>query len=369
MYSFIFVLPCFYSPSDPKSTGGTISNYLIAKILSRNHLVTILAPETEVSDFLNEKLNVIRVKRASLSGLKGKVLGGKVFRSALESKINSSTEKKILLFGGATNFLASYFSDREKLKIILLVRAYDDFIYGRWSPVTFDRFHPFLKKNIDRGRTKRAFNNADAIITNSEWMVSCVKKSFPSANNVCKLYPPLDLSDLKSGFALREKCDFTVGFVSRGSGKAKGIDLIFKLAKEQPDITFNIYGGLDQREVNKKISKNINIKGWTSRGIMFSENHLFLVPSVWPEPFGRIAIETQVSGLPVLVSGSGGLPETVISNDCIVIDEGDWPHALVQARQNYKSLKSKVSKANGELIIKFSLKTCEDELLKILRLI
>jgi glycosyltransferase involved in cell wall biosynthesis len=43
----------------------------------------------------------------------------------------------------------------------------------------------------------------------------------------------------------------------------------------------------------------------------FALTRLLLVPSVWDEPFGRVAAEAMINGIPPLVSERGGLPEVV----------------------------------------------------------
>ena len=37
-----------------------------------------------------------------------------------------------------------------------------------------------------------------------------------------------------------------------------------------------------------------------------------IMPSIWPEPFGRIPVEANRLGVPAVVSSSGGLPETIV---------------------------------------------------------
>jgi glycosyltransferase involved in cell wall biosynthesis len=37
-----------------------------------------------------------------------------------------------------------------------------------------------------------------------------------------------------------------------------------------------------------------------------------VMPSIWPEPFGRISVEANRLGVPAVVSSSGGLPETIV---------------------------------------------------------
>lgn len=49
-----------------------------------------------------------------------------------------------------------------------------------------------------------------------------------------------------------------------------------------------------------------------------------LVPSLWEEPFGRVAVESLAVGTPVVVSARGGLPEIVAGSPCgMVVDPAD----------------------------------------------
>jgi glycosyltransferase involved in cell wall biosynthesis len=43
----------------------------------------------------------------------------------------------------------------------------------------------------------------------------------------------------------------------------------------------------------------------------FALTRMLLVPSVWPEPFGRVAAEAMINGIPALVSNRGALPHVV----------------------------------------------------------
>jgi hypothetical protein len=55
-----------------------------------------------------------------------------------------------------------------------------------------------------------------------------------------------------------------------------------------------------------------------------------LVPSLWPEPFGRIAFDAQAAGIPVLASAVGGLVEVVPEGARIAPDAGPevWAAAV-----------------------------------------
>lgn len=47
---------------------------------------------------------------------------------------------------------------------------------------------------------------------------------------------------------------------------------------------------------------------------LLKKSKLCVVPSVWEEPFGRVALEALVLGVPVVASNRGGLPEIVENN-------------------------------------------------------
>jgi glycosyltransferase involved in cell wall biosynthesis len=54
----------------------------------------------------------------------------------------------------------------------------------------------------------------------------------------------------------------------------------------------------------------------------FAAADLALAPSIEPEAFGRISIEAQAMGCPIIVSDIGALPETLIAASNGVADTG-----------------------------------------------
>lgn len=56
-----------------------------------------------------------------------------------------------------------------------------------------------------------------------------------------------------------------------------------------------------------------------------------MVPSLWPEPFGRAVIEAFACGTPVIATAAGALPELVDDGGNGIVVPPDDPHAIARA--------------------------------------
>jgi len=70
---------------------------------------------------------------------------------------------------------------------------------------------------------------------------------------------------------------------------------------------------------------------------IYSNAHIVVFPSIWPEPFGRIAIEAMAAGKPVIGSSIGGIKETIEQGVGILVQPGSVP-------QLHKALQQLISK-------------------------
>lgn len=100
---------------------------------------------------------------------------------------------------------------------------------------------------------------------------------------------------------------------------AKGVDLVLALAARHQDMAFLFVEGWaqppKQQAVLRRRTDRLGNIAWQARTVdmrpVYAKTRILLVPSQWREAWGRVATEAQISGIPVLASDRGGLPESV----------------------------------------------------------
>lgn len=90
----------------------------------------------------------------------------------------------------------------------------------------------------------------------------------------------------------------------------KGAEMFLALARSFAEERFQLFGTVaPSLRAAFERQKNITLRPHVGLPDILSEAKIVLVPSQWPEPFGRIAVEAMANGIPVLVSATGGLVE------------------------------------------------------------
>lgn len=305
----LFVLYEFVSNKHKGASGGNISNFLLIEYLRLHKKIAIIAPnicKELKADLEQKKVTVITENlefKLPLHRFKKREWIKKTLKSLDIDHPSISSQIKVIVSSSGTSDLTAHLGN-SSTKLYILCRAFEDF-YSHNS-------HYPLKEKIKRAFIKlftakkisASYKNADRIITNSEFMKDFIRSHY-SAPPVSVLYPPIDLP-LKTFKHL--PLQPRIGIIN--PSKRKGEAIFIALAKAYPDYKFVYFS----QHAIKYTLTNIVYGGWHSdRETLFSHIDLLLAPSVWSEPFGRVSVEAIRSGIPVLVSNAGGLPETVDS--------------------------------------------------------
>jgi glycosyltransferase involved in cell wall biosynthesis len=144
---------------------------------------------------------------------------------------------------------------------------------------------------------------------------------------------------------------FAAFFVGRLIG-IKGEEIVIRLAEWFPDVTFVVAGdGPGRGRVEEAAGRLINFRyiGLISNADLpdyYRAADVVLVPSQYPEGFGRVICEALACGTPVIASNIGGIPDAMDDTVGLLcgLSAEDFAAALermVNAPDAYKRLKER----------------------------
>jgi glycosyltransferase involved in cell wall biosynthesis len=131
------------------------------------------------------------------------------------------------------------------------------------------------------------------------------------------------------------------------------------------DVRCDLYGeGAMKQELQRIIDEN-NLNAEIHNNVPYEEvpqiyanSDIVVFPSIWPEPFGRIAIEAMAAGKIVIGSDIGGIKETLLDSISLVL-----PGDVVQLREAIRAAISKNKFIAGDTN-KYSENTILNKLIK-----
>src|SRR5215212_610680 len=102
----------------------------------------------------------------------------------------------------------------------------------------------------------------------------------------------------------------------------KGISIFLSLAQKLPQVRFAAIPSwgtsAEDRAALERLPNVTMIQPSRELDDIFKQTKVLLVPSVWGEGFGQIAVDAMLRGIPVLASNVGGLPEAKLGVDYVL---------------------------------------------------
>lgn len=242
--------------------------------------------------------------------------------------------------------------------------------FGRISKVKekwYLHYNPFFISYIYYRfkHRKNALKKIDFIITLSEFMRTLLVKGGIRTEKI-EVVPHLVESENFSG--LKVKKHKTPRLLYLGSyEKFKGPQILLEALKNlKEDFTCNFYGSGSLKEELTTLVKKFKLKdkvrindfvAYSKIQKLYQEHDIIVFPSIWPEAFGRIAIEGMAAGKPVIASRIGGIPDIIKNKqNGLLIEPGnitELTKALEELIQNPK-LREKLGQRGREMTKEYS---------------
>lgn len=307
--------------------GGEISNRLLLSEVAKHHQVFLVSAHgTGLWDHEEDGIRIYDISSRA-PGCVGKRLFGilayKHYARSLARKLNA----ELILASTIALPAALKTGQDNRIPVGTFVRAYENFSDEGASDFRH-RLKDWLKNLIIGQYRGSALNQSTFLLPNSEYMAHKCSELFPDpAMHI--VYPPIECSQKEFHVPSDIKNICMVG-----TSKKKGFEIFQSLAKRMPLVQFYAVGDPEIMPGSVEIDGNLTRSGWVSDPAEFIGNaDLVLVPSIWNEPFGRVAVEALRYGRIVLVSRYGGLPEAVGFQSRLIVDSNNldsWMERILE---------------------------------------
>ena len=135
--------------------------------------------------------------------------------------------------------------------------------------------------------------------------------------------------------------------------QVKGVEVALKLAEGLPRQEFLFVEGwgtyLATVERIERLPNATYMRKQIDMRAVYGRTRVLIVPSQWQEVFGRVVVEAQAGGIPVIASRTGGLPEAV-GRGGILIDDYRNPVCWLSALQGLLEDRSAYENLSEEAI-------------------
>lgn len=167
-------------------------------------------------------------------------------------------------------------------------------------------------------------DKADHVVFNSNFTFNHFRTFVKCDSSV--IYPPIELAKYR---IQRPRPEFLTMI---NPVESKGVKIMNQLMPYFPQEKFLLVRGWKTPELIFSEHNNaIDASRTYDMTEIYKQTKILLVPSQWEETFARVVPEAMVSGIPIIASKTGGLPESVGNGGILVEDFRDpkiWVETL-----------------------------------------
>ncbi len=195
-----------------------------------------------------------------------------------------------------------------------------------------DRVGRWLTKNPWLPCLKKLSKQATTIVVSELSKKIYLHLGFPE-DKVVAIPNGIDLSKFKKYESKKLQTeDFHIGCISRLSHE-KGVDLLVDAIKEIPNAKLTIVGkGRDEEKIKKLILNSqlsiLNLSRVDDLNSFYNSLDLLVLPSREHDPFGLVAAEAMVLGVPVVVTDQCGIADYLEDGKDAIIVEANSANQL-----------------------------------------
>lgn len=231
---------------------------------------------------------------------------------------------------------------------------------GRYSKIILYEHNHNINDMLSDKRGRRVLDQCDMVIELSEYSKkydigtrypdqlykACVVNNGVDAQRFVPFWEARSArDDLRTSLGLQgKKVILFSGAIRERKGVHTVVEAMVRVLAQHPDTVLLIAGGSAQNteakdKFSKKLYKKAKKHGDAIRFLGFiphDEMHkyyqaadIYCAPSVWDEPFGLVMLEAMATGLPVVSSKRGGIPEVVADGQTgLLVEDPEHPEEL-----------------------------------------
>lgn len=196
--------------------------------------------------------------------------------------------------------------------------------------ITIFTFYKYLLKLLNRYKKLK-------FVTLSNFVKEQLILDGYSSNKIEVIYNMLDKKNIIRTKVVKKKQILYIGRLEI----EKGIHDVFSAFETLRDnsIELIIVGEGSQsanikNHINERSLNNIKLQGYLSSKkllALFKSAKVIIAPSIWPEPFGRFIQDSYATGIPLITTKVGGIPEGIKNGQTGLLIEPNNPQQLVNA--------------------------------------